>query len=145
MIPKIVPMEMFDVDVARAVQGIGHDQIAALCTRKDHGVLQLLARQTGAMASTTEHGNQGFVRDDVEFLDAFPLNVRLARPAEDVGEPGPPNPSGDQFGGQADLIQERREETRRAGHLEHALQNERLEGCSGVRRVGWSPGSFGHG
>ena len=132
------------VDVAGAIQRIGDDQVPTRCVGKDDRVLELFARDSGAVSAASQDGEQGFVRDDVELLDALTLNVRLPGPTEDVGETRASHAPGDQLGGQADLVEERREHARRAGHLEHALQNERLERGASARRIRGAPGSFGH-
>src|SRR5690606_9746068 len=99
-----------------------------------------LAAHDADVAAGLDAVHEGAVREDVELLDLFALDVDVAREAEDVSEPRFADTARDDLRGQRDLLHQPREVTGRAGGPTLPLEDVALEGHAGQGGCGRAHG-----
>ena len=123
-----------DVDVARPVEWIEDDDVLAVLpiTLDDDGFFVFLRSHNGHVASVAETLEKCVIGDDVELLHDFALHILAAGSARDIGQPGPADLIGNDFGRQRDA-REKPGELAAGGRTKPALlfENMLLDGHDG--------------
>src|SRR5438105_11924283 len=119
-----------DVDIGRAVEGIEQqDVLAASKVLGDLNDARLLFRRHRAQTSGMVHRlDDDLIRDDVELLLNFTLNVLRFRRAENVGQTGHADLARDHLRRKRNVVQDAGELARRLRMLALLLDDEPLDG-----------------
>ncbi len=131
-----------DVDVAGAIQRVELEHVLALRVlgRDGDRLRHLLGAHHTHVTALLHAAGDHVVGEDIELLHLFALNVLFAGEAENAGEARAAHLTGNDLGGQGDLMKQPREVAGRAGRLPLHRQNVLLEGLARERRTGGTDG-----